>query len=752
MEQMSAEKEIAERNAKLVSQLTQSLADNEKKYISDANELGSMKKNEDSSYICAKNSIFENAKRRAEENPENFSFNDLEGILKSEHSKYKERLNSFVEIEADMAKNYNSSIESSFSAYLSQASQLIEKRIKDYHELKAKSGVNQKEVDEAKAKLHALNKGYRKSIKKGVLSADLTDLKKKYETIINKAEKNNFEKGAMEKYPIDMPVWYKIEKSGDEYRAKMTLPIQNSGFAEFKVPLEKTIFDEICKTENADPADSHFISYGFRTASHENLKKIKESVEGKIKEFMNGANVNIKIYETHAKKVPQFSQQIQPFEKTSEAKLPEKKERLLSIREASELSGIKYRTLSAMVIGSTRYYKNHPVQKFAIKEKTAGGKSLWKIKEEGLSVLSYKHKVSATLDKGKALESRVAEKTKEKTNSRLEILEKGLDYVSSYVSEKGNVPTIHSWKCENLSLDSIKEGWRSYSEFLGDIMKSKPGKKARKGFEKKLSEQGFSTSEIANKLKIAQSSINRDLEETGVLTGDNISRNYNSPEKIKSKKILGFKKYDKEGQREDMLCKAIESLAEPEKINYLGLEGPNFGSFITISNLCKINQSKSLIAERDLKAYNAMCSIRRNSGKIKGGEIFSGLNIYKGDIADAISSDAYKNSRFNFINLDYTGALDPNKLISFNKLFENGLIDNQAVLFMTFNIHPRKLDQNGRALEEIFKTSDPKKIIPKYLDEHAENYGFNTKELFIREYNSGIIPMLTMGYKLEKKK
>ena len=197
-----------------------------------------------------------------------------------------------------------------------------------------------------------------------------------------------------------------------------------------------------------------------------------------------------------------------------------------------------------------------------------------------------------------------------------------------------------------------------------------------------------------------------------------------------------------------MINESIKHLSNNAVINYLGLEGPNFGSYISISQKLKVNPEKSVIVEKDNRACNAMECIVRNHNKIKGGKIFKGLSLYRGDIAEFAKNT--KDHGFNFINLDYNGSLNYRELRTIDDLFENNLVANDAVVYMTINNSARKKLQNESAFVEDYGTSDYTTIATKNLNDIALNHGYKVGIIGAKEYKSGRIPMSILGFKLKK--
>ncbi|MBU2523092.1 MAG: hypothetical protein KKE23_02260 [Nanoarchaeota archaeon] len=345
--------------------------------------------------------------------------------------------------------------------------------------------------------------------------------------------------------------------------------------------------------------------------------------------------------------------------------------------------------------------------------------------------------------------------------SKKEIVSLGVEYLKAHYHKHGTVPTARSWSSKNIG-DSWKNYWKTFNGFFKSMMRSQKGKEVRRSLEEELAFGGLSGVDIAKRLKMEIYTVGRDLKELGIITSSEIKRSYNTVESIKNKKMNDFKDYPKDEMREKMLGEAIDSLPRPEKLNYLGLEGPHFGSYIFLSQLLKIDPKKSLIAEKDSRAYNAMKSIITSNQKIKGGEIFNGLNLYSGQIDNALNCTAYKNLKFDFINLDYNGYLSKNNLETVRSLFKNNQIANDAVLFVTLDESPRAqgivrnggmslAEENSNGFLEQYGTEDQGEILTKIVSNLADENKYSIQTKLNKPYVSRETPMRLMSFKLGRK-
>lgn len=345
--------------------------------------------------------------------------------------------------------------------------------------------------------------------------------------------------------------------------------------------------------------------------------------------------------------------------------------------------------------------------------------------------------------------------------SKREVLSLGVEYIRSHYHKHGEVPTSRSWNSKNIG-DSWKNYWTNFNKFFKGMMRSQNGREVRMSLEEELALGGFDRKAISKKLKLEYCTVGRDLQELGIIPSSDIKKHYDSLEKIKNNKIHDFNDYPKDDMREKMLSEAITSLPNPEKLNYLGLEGPHFGSYIFLSQICNIDQRKSLISEKDERAYRAMKSIIHSNQKIRGGEIFNGLNLYAGKIDNALNCPAYKNFKFDFINLDFNGYLSKGKIDTLNSLFKNGQVADDAVLFMTLNDSARSngIVQNGgsslgenhlNGFVEQYGTSNQGEIVGKIIEDLAFQHGYESQKKFSENYTSRETPMNLISFKLGRK-
>ncbi len=214
--------------------------------------------------------------------------------------------------------------------------------------------------------------------------------------------------------------------------------------------------------------------------------------------------------------------------------------------------------------------------------------------------------------------------------------------------------------------------------------------------------------------------------------------------------------------RENMILGAVDIVKGDKngdvKIKYLGLEGSNFGSYIDISQLCRINAHNSLVAENDIREYFAMRSTIKSYYLIKGGEIFKGLNHYYGDIGSALDFWKHKDKTFNLVNLDFMGPINGPKIKTIEKLFSQDRLEDNSVLYITLNNHPlclSRLEKGspslGKEYCDGFGTKDQAKIVRDYISEFAKSNDYSYRGLTCDTYD-GIngTQMLYMSFRINK--
>ncbi|MBW3016535.1 hypothetical protein KY309_02905 [Candidatus Woesearchaeota archaeon] len=270
--------------------------------------------------------------------------------------------------------------------------------------------------------------------------------------------------------------------------------------------------------------------------------------------------------------------------------------------------------------------------------------------------------------------------------------------------------------------------------------------------------KGASDREIAKKYKISNATVQKIREAGGVWTSRFFRKHYPTLDDIAFKDMPNVISYSKEPIREELISNAIEHL-NTDDISYLGLEGAHFGSYLWLSDVFNVNPEKSLVAESSAFDCRIMRSIVDNCHAIKpgknyskGGKVFKGLNLFNGDICDAVQEH---DGKWNLINLDYTGCINDKKLKTLYYLFKNHLIADDAVLFMTLNNSPVFQERvysgrglNGPRKSKGYGTRDQVSVVDAFFE--RQQHGYSVERICSQEYKSKGYAMLFLGYKVKK--
>ncbi|MBW2969710.1 hypothetical protein KY319_01165 [Candidatus Woesearchaeota archaeon] len=270
--------------------------------------------------------------------------------------------------------------------------------------------------------------------------------------------------------------------------------------------------------------------------------------------------------------------------------------------------------------------------------------------------------------------------------------------------------------------------------------------------------KGANDREIAKKYRISNATVQKIREAGGVWTSRFFRKHYPTLDDIAFKEMPGVVSYSKEPIREELISNAIEHL-NTDDISYLGLEGAHFGSYLWLSDVFNVDPEKSLVAESSALNCRIMRSIVDNCDAIapgknysKGGKVFKGLNLFNGDICDAV---AQSSGKWNLINLDYTGCINDKKLKTLYSLLKNHLIADDAVLFMTLNNSPVFQERvysgrglNGPKKSKGYGTRDQVSVVDAFFE--RQQHGYSVERICSQEYKSKGYDMLFLGYKVKK--
>lgn len=343
-----------------------------------------------------------------------------------------------------------------------------------------------------------------------------------------------------------------------------------------------------------------------------------------------------------------------------------------------------------------------------------------------------------------------------------------IDHGKRFVKFYGHLPSFSSWldDPEFPHPNLLKPIWPTFDEFLSELsyapkgcVQPLPQPSENLNDVKSLALRGWSQKRIASELKLKRERVVEKLLDHGMLSSFWIKKNLRSLDEIASVEIPGAPVYPKASERVWMEEFVLKELSHISSINYLGLEGAHFGSYMSLSKLISIDPSQSLIAEWDERAFLQMKSIVRNNQSIQGGEIFKGINLYYGPLSEVLDRLHQKERSFSFhyVNLDYQGPLNQEKITTLAHLFEFNYLAPNSLLFLTLNasqLVESRLVKGSTALgkkhQEGFPIDDQSVLVEYYVRDFARSSGYNVELLGTKRYKSRQTPMLLMGYKITK--
>lgn len=598
--------------------------------------------------------------------------------------------------------------------------------------------INWNEIEEKKKILEGYkSKSIRKERKRNsALDNSIKETEIRLKNEISEAYRRQKSTEDRQKYQFAFPALITEESHDSNSAVEVILPIdvslkENDYIKNF---LQKS-FDGFETT----PIEDGIIRYSIKSALNgETIAKLKSSLEENVK--ASGLNLEPKVYFASVKIESEHSPTRESEKKEAIGIKKEDGEKLYKLSEAEAILRMPEGMLWNRIYSPNLCDPNLKKMTVARPRGKKGKLKQTFLTQEGLDYLSKIKGISGqTQNIEKKVEAQRGHLSKER------ILEEGVEYVKEYFDKHGNVPTSISWDCKNIR-HAWKDYWDNFKSFFKSMMRSHEGKEARKKIEGTLAFEGYSSYELAKKLKLSLSAVCSDLKETGVLTERCIRKNYDTLDKLRERQILDFERFEKDSVREKMLLGIISSLSKPENLDYLGLEGPNFGSLTYMAKLCKINSERSLVAEKNHRAYNAMRSIIHHSDAIEGGRLFKRLNLYSGDIADAVIDSKYASMKFNVVNMDYNGYFNDKKKETIRQLFEKNKFTDEAILLMSLN-------EQARALEMVksdFESNDQYALATGALNKEAAEHGYGVIPLIKERYTCKKSPMLAMSFKLKR--
>jgi hypothetical protein len=212
--------------------------------------------------------------------------------------------------------------------------------------------------------------------------------------------------------------------------------------------------------------------------------------------------------------------------------------------------------------------------------------------------------------------------------------------------------------------------------------------------------------------------------------------------------IFGFKAYtgkDKDVTRELITEYYIDKIGETE-VSYLGLESETFSSLKWFAQELNYDSTKSTVIERDERVYNAMIATKEHATNGMK-RTLNGLELKLGDFDKEVEKLEHP---YNLVNFDTCGHFSLDKARSLITLFQKGLLDKQAVLYVTLDNSPLAKERAKGIfgdIEQVGKLND-------CILEAAKANGYDIKDKFSLDYKGGTNghtrDMLVLGFYIEK--
>jgi hypothetical protein len=249
----------------------------------------------------------------------------------------------------------------------------------------------------------------------------------------------------------------------------------------------------------------------------------------------------------------------------------------------------------------------------------------------------------------------------------------------------------------------------------------------------------------------------RDAVEATVLPYDTIDAIADNP-------INGFHFYDgknkakmREAMAEDVMDHLVPAAGSARRLKYFGLEGVNFKSYILLQQMLdrQIDPKSSVVTEMKHDIAVTMQTIVDRHEAIEGGEIFRGLTVEHELVYDAL--EKHMHDSFDIFNLDYIGGWSRSKEKSLERMFEFGMIEDDALVYMTLlNSDAEKSNvKNGARGNGHFRqgygTDDQVKLARSKVAELCKQYKFKYETVRCESYTDDK-EMIVLGFHLQKKK
>jgi hypothetical protein len=653
------------------------------------------------------------------------------------------------------ADKYVKSLDAAFEIAFCQIASLFEKRSKDYF---ARIGqpedgrpVNSAELQKAHKFMQNNAKAYRKALHAKERDEVQEFLKQKFEEykgLVARAERQKQEFDSIDCNPFRLPVRVHYARDG---QVEITLPVLRESL-ERSNGLLKLVSNRIGELAPSGKRDSTLVSYRDRfTENH-----LPERIDGVLKSIEHVAKARIEPYVIETREPEQSKVVVYGVKSQAVGQIVQGNDAYaLSVRNLAERFGVSYGQMVGIV------HKSH-------KELLGYSRLVPEKKRRNKVLRLFSEQVFSELEK-------IVGKNEEKAapcSNREALLKKGDDFLNKYLER----PTAKKWEAEygGEALSEIIAEFRSF-EYYADALcgKAKNGgvRKPTRRYQSALvlrdAEKDLRDIDVAGKHGIAASTVSRIRERAGIWNKRYFRANYPAIDDIAQKHMPGVISYPKDKIREEIILKAIDHL-KTENINYLGLEGAHFGSYIWLNDFYKIDPKKSLVAECNTLDYRIMRSIIEcwevlKSGKKhkSDGRIFRDLNLYHGNLQNAVAEFAKKREKpnWNLLYLDYNGCVNDEKIGAWECLFKNKLIAKEAVMFITLNNSEYMQERvftgnglNGGRQTKGFGTRDQVAITGASLLNFAKKYGYDILPIDqAMQYKSKELPMLFLGYKITRR-
>ena len=211
--------------------------------------------------------------------------------------------------------------------------------------------------------------------------------------------------------------------------------------------------------------------------------------------------------------------------------------------------------------------------------------------------------------------------------------------------------------------------------------------------------------------------------------------------------VLGFTQFhssDKCATREMMAEQAAEVLGDAN-VAYLGLESERFESLSTLYERLNLDSASSTIIEREERVYNAMVAMQ--AGATNGlRKALDGTDIIHGSLVDEVAK--MQDKRYNYVNYDFVGHLSKSNERALGALFENNLLADTAVVYVTLQD-----TEISKTRAEMAGFEDQVRALNGIMQNYSTTH--TSEQMFTLDYEGGtterkVTPMVVVGYQVHK--